>query len=396
MIMSVMTANFGIWVYGNQMRAEYDQTLAVILGNIAAVYPQVPEEKIVQVLNVSKAQEDDENYGRGIVILAKYGVFPENSSFAILEKEFFGLSCSANLFLLLLSVLIAFCLFYDLSRRQKKITEIKDYMVALNHESYKLALENNADDELSGLRNEIYKLTVLLKERADKAVEQRHVLADSMADISHQLKTPLTSMTVLVNNLSENLDMDMLTRQRFLSEIMRQLTGMSWLIAAMLKLSRLDAGVVELEHKPFKLADIVKETIEKVELAAEWRNVSFSVHIPDAAQISGDRKWTAEALMNIVKNAVEHSPEGGMVEIAGEENEVYAQITVRDYGAGITKEEQEKLFRRFYRGGGMKEDSVGIGLALAKEIVEREGGRISVDSREGEGTVFVLRFVKSM
>ena len=281
-----------------------------------------------------------------------------------------------------------------LGRRQRRISDLESYMGALHREGYRLDVEDNEDDELSGLRNEIYKLTVLLKEQADRAAGQKRALADSMADISHQLKTPLTSMTVLMDNLSEDNDMDPVTRQRFMSEITYQLTGMSWLITMMLKISRLDAGVVELERERLKVLDLVEEALKRLEITAEWNGVSFMLEIPQEASVFTDRKWTGEALVNIIKNAIEHSPRESKVKITAEENEVYTKISVRDYGKGITEEERDKLFRRFYHGASAREDSIGIGLALAKEIVEKQGGYISVDSQEEKGTTFVIKFLK--
>lgn len=247
-------------------------------------------------------------------------------------------------------------------------------MEMLYREGYLLDIEDNSDDELSGLRNEIYKLTVLLKEQAVRAAEQKKALADSMADISHQLKTPLTSMTVLMDNLADDIDMDPAIRRHFITEITYQLTNMSWLVSTLLKISRLDAGVVELDRESLEVASLVGEALQKVEVAAEWNQVSFALKIPEDAVLVADRKWTAEALANILKNAVEHSPRDAVVEISAEENDVYTGIFVRDRGKGIGEEERKKLFNRFYRGTSAREDSVGIGLALAKEIIEKQKG----------------------
>ena len=216
-----------------------------------------------------------------------------------------------------------------------------------------------------------------------------------MADISHQIKTPLTSVTVLVDNLSSGGEMDSAVRRRFLAEIARQLSAMNWLVAAMLKRSRLDAGVVEFRQERLKMAELVQEVLDRLEMAAEWRGIEFEVQIPAEAAFRGDRRWTAEALLNIVKNGVEHSPQGGRIRIQGEENQVYAQIEVADQGAGLTSQEREKLFGRFYNRDSSREDSVGLGLALAKEIVEKQGGYILVDSQVGAGTIFQIRFLKN-
>lgn len=388
--MGALIMNLCIGAYCNRIRAEYHGFLAAVFDNVLEDYPEVHEEELIQILN----RKGDVRHG--FDILARYGVLAEHTdaSFTGQERQLQALRTGSNLFLALFFGSIAVLSHTYFRRRQNRIMGLTDYMKSLSRGDYRLEVEDNEDDELSGLRNEIYKLTVFLREQAARALEQKRALSDAMADISHQLKTPLTSITVLMDNLSENDDMEKTTRQRFTAEITRQLAGMSWLITAMLKLSRLDAGVVRLERVRLRAEEFVGEVLQRLELVAEWRDISFSVKIPEGMTLYVDRKWTGEALMNIVKNAVEHSPTGDRVEISGEENEVYAQITVRDHGKGISEEERKKLFRRFYNGNSVREDSIGIGLALAKEIVEKQDGQITVDSREGDGTVFFIRFLK--
>ncbi len=387
--MCILTLNLCMVVYRNQMRTEYCNLLAAVFGNVAAAYPEVAEEELVLILN----RQDNVEFGADI--LGRYGILKEyaGTSFTGQERLFARLCAGVNLFLLLLFCGMGILLYLYFGKRQERIQGLTGYMEALNRRNYRLDVENNADDELSGLRNELYKLTVLLKEQAKRALEQKRRLADSMADISHQLKTPLTSATVLLDNLSENMDMDRATRQRFLGEATRQLTGMSWLVTTMLKLSRLDAGVVELERGWIPGKTLAEDVLRRLEIAAEWKGITFSVEIPEDIGLFVDRKWTEEALLNIVKNAIEYSPDGGIVEISGEVNEVYMQIAVRDHGKGITQEEQKKLFRRFYQGDCAREDSIGIGLALAREIVEKQGGCLTADCHRDGGTVFRIRFL---
>ena len=385
----ILALNLCMAAYRNQMRTEYGNLLAAVFGNVAASYPEVAEEELVHVLN----SQDNAEFGADILV--RYGILKESAdgSFAGQERLFARLCAGVNLFLILLFCGMGILLYLYFGKRQEKIQGLTGYMEALNRRNYRLDVENNADDELSGLRNELYKLTVLLKEQAERALEQKRRLSDAMADISHQLKTPLTSATVLLDNLSENMDMDEATRRCFLGEATRQLTGMSWLVTTLLKLSRLDAGVVEMERGWISGKTLAEDVLRRLEIAAEWKGITFSVELPEDIRLFVDRKWTEEALLNIVKNAIEYSPEGGAVEISGEVNEVYMQIAVRDHGKGITQEEREKLFRRFYRGDCVREDSIGIGLALAREIVERQGGHLSADSHRGGGTVFRLRFL---
>lgn len=377
--------------HGNQLREKYKDLLNIVIGNVLTVYPDVGEEELIRLLS------GKENQTLGEETLARYGVFQEYGaeSFSVMDSQIHFLVILLNLILLCFFLVSGLLLISYFRKRQQKISDLENYMDMLNRQGYRLDIEDNEDDELSGLRNEIYKLTVLLKEQAKSAVGQKRALADSVANISHQLKTPLTSMMVLMDNLAEDEDMDPLIRKHFISEITYQLTGMSWLVTTMLKISRLDAGVVELEQEKTYVCDLIRDTLQRVEIAAEWNGVSFSLEISEGTVFYGDRKWSVEALANIVKNAIEHSPEGSCVRITAEENDVYTQIVICDSGEGMTEEEREKIFCRFYNGRSAKEDSIGIGLALAKEVIEKQNGYICVDSKKDEGTRFIIRFLKT-
>lgn len=386
----LLAGNLGIIVYRGMMRQSYKDFLATVMGNVMTNYPETDEEQLL------KALQSGDNRKSGEEFLRRYGSLNgwDAPTFSDMEKRLFSLQVGVNLFGLFFFGSAGALFLVYFGRRQRKIEGLTDYMEALETGDYTLEVKDNADDELSGLRNEIYKLTVLLKEQAELASAQKKALADSVADISHQLKTPLTSVMVLMDNLSENVDMEESVRRKFMREITRQLSGMSWLVAAMLKLSRLEAGVVELKRRELRLEDLVDKALGKLEIEAEWREISFSVGLKESISVCVDESWTVEAFVNILKNALEHSPKGSVVELSGRENDIYAELTISDHGAGISEEERRRLFQRFYRGRDAREDSVGIGLALAREIVERQNGFISVDTKEGEGTTFSIRFMK--
>ncbi len=386
----VLLANLGLGIFRNQMRREYTILAAGILENVRRAYPQVSEEELLRLLDAP------ESTGEGQALLARYGFFREYGSRTLggQEERLLRFQVCMNAFLLLIFFAGILWILVYLHRRQRRIEELQRYMEKLSWGAYCLKLEENADDELSGLRNEVYRLTVQLKESAALEQGRRQALADSVANISHQLKTPMTSMTILLDNLAENEEMDQITRHRFLSEASRQLAGMSWLIATMLKISRLEAGVVELQRAPVEAARLVEKCTARLQAAAEWKEVCMDVRLQPGVSLYVDENWTSEALCNIIKNAIEYSPAGGSVWISATENDIYAELRVADSGIGISGEEREKLFRRFYRGSNAAEDSIGIGLALAKEVVEQQRGHIQVESRVGEGTVFSLKFMK--
>lgn len=386
----LILANAGMNFHKNQMRRVHTQFAGAVLERVQTACPQVSEAELIGLLDGERFTE------QGQAALARYGVFTEwgNRTFDGQERELRSMQIWGNLFCVIcLSVGIA-GVFCHQCRRQKRIDRVQAYMEQLERGIYSLEPEDNADDELSGLRNEVYRLTVLLKEQAGLEQSRREALADSVANISHQLKTPLTSVMVLADNLAGDEDMDCATRHHFLSEILRQLTEMSWLITVMLKVSRLEAGVVELNRRRVSAQAMLERCVQKLELLAEWRGVSLALQLQENAVLNVDESWTLEALSNIVKNAIEHSPTGGRVEISVLENEIYTEICVCDEGVGISEKERRKLFQRFYRGTAAMEDSVGIGLALAKEVVERQNGRICVESEEGRHTVFHLKFMK--
>ena len=184
------------------------------------------------------------------------------------------------------------------------------------------------------------------------------------------------------------------TRRQFLAEITRQLTSVNWLVQVLLKLSRLDAGVVELKEEEIRIQQLLEQAIDKVALLAEWKEISIQVSGEMQAVISGDERWLQEAFINLIKNAIEHSPAKGEIQITVEDNQVYTGVRIRDYGCGISMEEQKHIFERFYRSSAAKEDSVGIGLALAQEIIKRGNGSLTVESEVGQGTTFLIKFLK--
>ncbi len=390
MTAGLLLGNIGMEWCKNQMRREYTLLAGSVLGTVRENYPKVPEEELIRMFDAGEVSD------AGWETMARYGVFEEfgSQTFGWQEKNLRIMQIGGNLFLVTLMSLGVWGGMRYLKERQQKISGLRRYMEQLRRGAYRLELEDNGDDELSGLRNEIYRLTVLLKEQAALAQNQRKALADSVENISHQLKTPLTSVTVLADNLASDEEMDVVTRRRFLSEIIRQLSGMSWLIATMLKLSRLEAGVVELKREKVSAGKLVRDCIQRLETAAEWRGVRLESKPQEEVFLTADENWTLEALCNIMKNAIEHSVEGGAVEVGVTENEVYTEICISDRGVGITREERDKLFQRFYRGKGAAEDSAGIGLSLSKEIVERQNGHIVIESEEGQGTAFRLKFMK--
>lgn len=389
-----------------EQRKSNQEMFAVFFGNVREKYPQVQEEEWIALLNGTEHVE------AGRELLRRYGILEGKETFEVQERFIRQTRGWMNGCLALLFLLLGGLVIFSLQKRQRRLDELAVYLQKVAQGEYMLELEKQREDELSSLQNELYKVVVLLREQAERLKGQKKALADSVSDISHQLKTPLTSVMVLVDNLSESSRMPEETRKHFLNEITAQLGGMAWLVATMLKLSRLDAGVVELEHQPLSGEQLLRQVADGLEQQAEWREVELELRVREDALIRGDGHWLKEALSNIVKNGVEQSLPGSRVVIALEDNAVYTEITVQNFGGVISEEEQKHIFERFYRrktdtrpGGESRRqpagervagmENIGIGLALAKEIVERQNGFIAVESTEERGTIFTLKFMKN-
>jgi signal transduction histidine kinase len=249
------------------------------------------------------------------------------------------------------------------------------------------------EGELSILKSNIYKVTTKLKYQKELLKQDKVTLATAMADISHQLKTPLTSMMVMNDLLKSEEDGE--KREEFLKTQSDQLDRMNWLIQTLLKLSKLDAGSVLLTKEDIAADELIKDVMKPFEIQMDIKNISFVSEISDAL-VMCDKNWTVEAIQNIVKNCIEHMDEGGSLKVSLIDTNIFSQILINDTGCGIAAEDIPHVFERFYRGKNAGKDSVGIGLALAKTIIENQHGEISVKSEAGVGSTFDIKLYKTI
>ena len=282
---------------------------------------------------------------------------------------------------------------YDAKKRYEDIEKLNDYLSMVLSGNYDLEIASNEEGELSILKNNIYKTTVLLKEQNEQLRADKMYLADALADISHQLKTPLTSMMVM-NDLLETQITDERPKQ-FIDIQKQQLDKMNWLIQNLLKLSKLDAGTVEVRNDTVSVKTVIEDSLRPFLIQMELKEICLQKKV-GGMTFRGDRNWTSEALQNIIKNCLEHMQPGGTLEISTEETTLYTAIKIEDDGCGISESDLPHIFERFYHGKDASTESVGIGLALAKAIIEKERGKIFVTSTVGKGTTFEVRFYKAI
>lgn len=278
-------------------------------------------------------------------------------------------------------------------RRYKNLNDLNDYLSLVCKGIYDMNIDDNTEGELSILKNNLYKVITLLQSQNEYLKNDKLYLADSIADISHQLKTPLTSMMMMCELLENEENPD--KRQEFVAVINNQLSKMKWLITNILKISKLDADATEFKREEVSISKVLDDSLKPFVLTAELKNIAIQNGANDFV-FNGDESWTVEAVSNIVKNCLEHTNDGGKIIIASGSTNLYNKLTISDNGCGIAKEDLPHIFERFYHGKNSSKDSVGIGLALAKTVFEKENASVSVESEQGRGSVFEIRFYKSV
>lgn len=285
-------------------------------------------------------------------------------------------------------VMIAVFLLFTRSR-YRQLIRMTAYLKRVNGGDYSLELRDNDEGELSILKSEIYKVTTTLREQNEALKNEKTVLVNSLSDISHQLRTPLTSMLMMTDLLCGS-DLSREKRLEFTGCIRQQLERLQWLVESLLKISRLDAQAVTFKKRRVAPDELIKKACAPLNIPIELKNQSLTVET-DGAPFLCDLNWTAEALINVLKNCVEHTPRGGRLRISAFTNPLYTEVSVQDTGPGIDGADLPNIFNRFYKGKNACPDSVGIGLAMAKAIVEAQGGSIEARSGAG-GAAFTLRF----
>lgn len=312
---------------------------------------------------------------------------------AILSIICFIINVWAGAFCLVLGIALTGVYFYNIKKRNDKINELNNYLSLMCSGNFDLDIMDNSEGEMSILKNNLYKIMTLLKTQNEQLNTDKLYLADSLADISHQLKTPLTSMMVMSDLLKDEKNED--KRNEFLSIIEVQLDKMKWLITNLLKISKLDAGTTEFKHEKFNISPVLEKSLKPFYVTCDIREIEIDNEINDF-EFVGDDNWTGEAIENIIKNCIEHTENNGKLRFFSERTNVYNSLFIQDNGCGISKEDLPHIFERFYHGKNSSSESVGIGLALAKTVLEKEKGDIIVNSELGKGSIFELRFYKTI
>ena len=374
----------------NIIKADVIQNNQAIVGNIVSKYPEL-EKDIVSVITQAKNKE---NIDLGAKVLQKYNYDSSTnlSQEPIVQNNIYKMLKINILFITFVFLCLITISFYFFIKIYRDIKDMTDY-VYHSSEGREYEMKNkNQEGQIGLLKTEIMKMTTVLKEKVALLHSEKIFLNDTISDISHQLKTPMTSLMLLTDLMYNDLDKE--KKIEFLDRTNAQLSRMDWLIKSMLKLSKLEAKVIDFKTDKVNINELIKRSISPLLVPIELRNISLNINGDKEASYTGDIEWSSEALSNIIKNCIEHTKEGGTLDITYEENPIYSEIIIKDNGEGIDKDDIQNIFKRFYKGKNSKSDSVGIGLAMAKSIIESQNGYIYVKSKKNRGSEFHITFHK--
>ncbi len=363
------------FLISNIINNSYEQKIidndSYLIGNLLNKYPDLKEDIVSSYLI-------KDNYELGNNLIKEYNLIniKNNNSFILIY-------C-------LISSLVLFLINYIYIKNiYKKISKIDKYMNNILNDDYSIDIKEYCEGDISNLKNDIYKMTIKLKEQSELLIKEKKYLEETLQDISHQIKTPLTSMymisDILTNESNENV------KKEFLIKNKNQIERIEWLVTSLLKLSRLESGTVKLKKEKIELNKLIDKAIEPINVLLELKDIKIIKNIEDTS-INIDINWTVEALLNIIKNACEHTKD--KIEIIGSTNPLYTEIKIVDNGIGINKKDIKHIFERFYKGSHNKE-SIGIGLNMSKKIINLQNGIIEVSSKEGVGSTFIIKFYKN-
>ena len=358
-------------VINNSYKQKIIDNESYLIGNLLNKYPNLKEDIISSYLI-------KDNYEIGNNLIDEYNLITiKNNNIIIL------MYC-------LISALLLFIInFIYIKSIYKKIAKIDKYMNNILNDDYSINIKDYCEGDISNLKNDIYKMTIKLKEQSELLIKEKKYLEETLQDISHQIKTPLTSMYMINDILSNEKDENI--KKEFLIKNKNQIERIEWLVTSLLKLSRLESGTVKLKKEKINLKELIDKSIEPINVLLELRNIKLTKNVIDVNLVV-DINWTVEALLNVIKNACEHTVD--KIEIVGSTNPLYTEIKIIDNGSGISKKDIKHIFERFYKGNHNKE-SIGIGLNMSKKIINLQNGLIEVESKEGVGSTFIIKLYKN-
>ena len=350
-------------------------------------YPNIDTSEVIEIINSSDYENNSD-------ILTSYGFTDSDLSIlASLENQFHEQLLINIIIIVIFGAIIILGIYLYNLKNKRELDNLIKYLKELNRGNYNLQIDLNSEGTLSILKNEIYTTTIMLREKAEKELVDKQNLKDSLTNISHQLKTPLTSISLLVDNLCDE-DVPASLQKEFLGDIKTQIDSINYLIIVLLKLSRFDANVITFKEEKINVKNLCIDVLKHIDALRDVKNITIHINGSSNVTFIGDYKWEFEALSNILKNCLEYTSENKNIYVSFKETNMFTEIIIQDEGKGMNKEEKRRIFERFYKGENSSNNNFGIGMSLAREIINKDNGKIKVDSTPGIGSTFKIRYYK--
>lgn len=355
-----------------------------VLSALYEKYPNLTKNDIQKIFPLENADKD---------YLIEYGINLDND-FTLKNntKKYQTYLIINNIVVAISFISILIVIIKDNKMQNMKIKEITSLIEKINKQIYDLTIEDNDESTLSILKNEIYKTTIMLKTNAENSLKDKIIVKKYIEDISHQLKTPLTVISISLENLIDNPKMDEINRNNFILKINKEVNNINYLIQNLLKLSKFDVNAVKYNNKIVSIKKIIGNVYDKISILCDLKNIEIKINYINVFELYCDESWQTEAITNIVKNAIENSKEYDKVIINIDDNKAYSLVEIINNGE-ILESDINKIFERFYTGNIYKENSTGIGLSLAKSIVEKNNGKICVN-QDHDKVIFQIKYFK--
>ena len=352
----------------------------IVINNVEENYSDSTEQIINNIFN--------ENVKIDKSVLDKYGISQDTID---INNNMFNYTKTLNtilfIFIISLFVVIFICVIYYMVKQNKKLSKLNNYTEEVLNNNYMLDIRDNDEGNISKLRNKIYDMTVMLKEKNFLLEQDKIKIEKMIADISHQIKTPLTSLNILTELLYE--EKDIKKKEEFLDDMVKELNKIEWLVKNILNIAKIDSRTLILKREKVNVMELLNKSKTTFNAILELMNVSLVIDGKNDVYFIVDKKWTEEAINNLIKNAIEHKAKN--INITFEKNNVYTMLVIKDDGEGIEEEDLPHIFERFYKAKNSKSESMGLGLAFVNSIITNENGSIRVKSKKGKGTKFIIK-----
>ncbi len=380
LIVSIIICYFITINLSNEYKKRLQYFSNIVFDNINEKYPDAEQNIIKDVFSSDNTNTNN--------ILGKYGIYTDNIDFKINFLDFTTITflsiCILAISLILIMLFFILCYIKKQDKRVVRLTEYSDQVLNNN---YNLDIRDNDESNLSILKNKIYDITVMLKEKNELLEDDKRKIERLIADISHQIKTPLTSLNILNDLMYEDLPKE--KKDEFLKNISKELNKIDWLVKNLLNLAKLDSKTLILKKEKVNLLSLLYSCKNNFDIINEIMNVNITINLNEDIDLLIDKKWTCEAINNLIKNSIEHKAKN--IEINAIKNAVYTKITVKDDGEGIDKKDLLHIFERFYKCKNSRSDSMGLGLSFVKSIILNQNGDIRVKSDKNIGTEFIIK-----